>query len=50
MSAPSPHFSFFVFISGKSDWQTEKKKEKEKGTKDRLIADEIMIADRFARL
>ena len=28
MSAPSPHFSFFVFISGKSDWQTEKKGER----------------------
>ena len=41
--------TFFVFIFGKSDWQTEKKG-KEKGKKDLLIADEIMISDRFARL
>ena len=49
MSAAFPHFSFFVFISGKSDWQTEKKK-RERKRDEEGVADEIMISDRFARV
>ena len=48
--SPLPTFFVFCFYFWEERLADLKKREKEKGTKDRLIADEIMIADRFARL